>query len=266
MPEWYFQVMDQAIGPLSLEELKQKAAQGEIDEKTPLREGLDGYWVEASQIDGLINLNVGPLEVPELEEGLDPGMALEADSAGVLGKAEKQQRGRKALSLRPCADCGRMVSQQAVECPDCGRLFNDSSLVIQYQGEHPVPVMVLFTVLAVAFVVFSPMAVYAVALTWASWFGGDAGTNAGFALGVSGLYLLMVIVCGLLGRAVGAPRMAYYTGLLLGLFFGPLGVFAAFAVDKRPKCCHCTGRLNGFARRCPHCRARLVWHSGTAWY
>jgi DNA-directed RNA polymerase subunit RPC12/RpoP len=60
--------------------------------------------------------------------------------------------------------------------------------------------------------------------------------------------------------------MAYYTGLLLGLFFGPLGVFAAFAIDKRPQCPNCLSRLGGLARECPYCHARLIWAKEVRWY
>jgi len=79
-------------------------------------------------------------------------------------------------------------------------------------------------------------------------------------------YVLSMLVCAVLGGAVGAPRMAYFTGLLLGLFFGPLGVFAAFAIDKRPLCPSCFERLNGIAKECPACHSGLTWVLARRWY
>lgn len=60
-------------------------------------------------------------------------------------------------------------------------------------------------------------------------------------------------VCGLLGMVIGHPKQAAALGLLLGVLFGPLGLVAAFAIDGRPKCPHCGGRLNGHVRKCQHC-------------
>jgi len=87
-----------------------------------------------------------------------------------------------------------------------------------------------------------------------------------FGLGVVAFYVFSMLACTFLGGAVGRPRMAYVTGCFLGLFFGPLGVFAAFGIDKRPKCPQCSTRLNGLAKECPACHARLVWKTVPLWY
>ena len=268
MTEWYYQVAGEVVGPVSLEALKQKAADGEIARETLVREGADGPWAAASDVEELSDSPLGPMETAGPDEGVGSLSSLEPDLEDVPAGQKEQECGvrRSPLALRPCLDCGTMVSKQADACPHCGRLFHESSPVVQYHGEHPIPVLVFFTALAILFVLLSPLVVYsgAVRLTPES-----LATNGGagaFALLVAAIYGFSMIVCALLGRAVGAPRMASVTGLFLGLFFGPLGVFAACAIDKRPQCRHCSSRLDGLARECPHCHARLIWQVEAAWY
>lgn len=268
MTEWYYQVAGEVVGPVSLEALKQKAADGEITKETSVREGAEGRWIAASDVEGLLDSAAGPVETAVPVADIEPLASLEPGLEDVPEGVDVEEQGvrRSPLSLRPCLDCGTMVSQQADACPNCGRLFHESSPIVRYHGEHPIPVLVFFTALAVLFVLLSPLAVYSIAVRLAP----DAVvTNGGagvFALIVAAVYAFSMIACGLLGRAVGAPRMASVTGLFLGLFFGPLGVFAAFAIDKRPQCCHCSSRLDGLARECPYCHARLIWQVEAAWY
>jgi hypothetical protein len=159
-----------------------------------------------------------------------------------------------------------MVSRHARECPQCGRAFRVSTFEVPYAGEHPIPVWVFFSLLATAFVLLSPLLVHRLVLTVAPG-APDGGELAGqIAAVVAGCYVLSMLVCAAIGAAVGAPRMAYFTGLLLGLFFGPLGVFAAFAIDKRPHCPNCCARINGLARECPSCHFGLTWVLTRRWY
>ncbi len=67
------------------------------------------------------------------------------------------------------------------------------------------------------------------------------------------------LICCLLGGVVGSSKNATGTGCILGFLFGPLGVIATFALDQRPMCPQCKGRLNGSAKVCEHCRAELEW-------
>ncbi len=62
---------------------------------------------------------------------------------------------------------------------------------------------------------------------------------------------------GTLGAIVGYLRRAPAVGAMLGGLFGPLGVVAALAIDNRPYCTHCSGRLEDTAETCPHCHADL---------
>jgi hypothetical protein len=163
-----------------------------------------------------------------------------------------------------------MVSKQASTCPQCGRAFHESSFTARYGGEQPVLMFVFISLLAIAFLFLSPLVVYAIAVKLAPSViqVGEAEevASTGFGLVVVGFYVFAMLACTFLGGAVGRPRMAYVTGCLLGLFFGPLGVFAAFAIDKRPQCPQCSSRLNGLAQECPFCHARLVWKVVPTWY
>jgi hypothetical protein len=271
MAEWYFQVMGEVTGPVSWDELEQKARHGEIGLETEVREGADGPWIAASHVAGLFDLVAQPAGLAAAEHGGEtgPGAGVGGGDVDAEGGQDLGSR-RSPLNLRPCSDCGRMVSKQASACPECGRAFHESSFTARYGGEQPVVVFVFIILLAVGFLFLSPLAVYWAALKLSPNFiaGGDAQdiAHTGFALAVVGVYVFAMLSCTFLGGAAGRPRMAHVTGCLLGLFFGPLGVFTAFAVDKRPECPQCASRLNGLAKECPHCHARLIWKVVPTWY
>ena len=69
--------------------------------------------------------------------------------------------------------------------------------------------------------------------------------------------LAWTVPCGTLGAIVGYLRLAPAVGAMLGGLFGPLGVVAALAIDNRPYCTKCRGRLEDMAETCPHCQAAL---------
>lgn len=261
---WYYQRASEVIGPVAWEELQQKADEGEITPETPIRQGVDGTWRPAGEVEGLWLAPTGSIEGLADEE---PGSSIAAaETAEPAPAAEAAPRARSPLSLRPCSDCGTMVSQHATMCPNCGRSFHALSLSVPYRGEHPVPVWVFFTLLALAFMLVSPVAIHrGIAHVAAESLKDELAAHT-LGLAIAVVYAISMVCCAVLGGAVGAPRMAYYTGLLLGLFFGPLGVFAAFAIDKRPQCPNCCTRLGGLARECPACHAHLTWTMKVRWY
>lgn len=68
----------------------------------------------------------------------------------------------------------------------------------------------------------------------------------------------VLAACGVGGWIVGRSKEKAVEGALLGAMLGPLGVLAAAALDGRPQCPECRGRLPGAGGRvCPHCRADL---------
>ena len=265
MDQWYYQCGKDVLGPVSWQELQRKADEGEILPENSVRDGADGPWLAASQIDELFLVPTGSIadvvEDPSAGEGTAETLSR---SEGV--SSSDPDRSRRPLILRPCADCGTMVSRHAISCPNCGRSFRDLWLTLFYGGEHPVPVAVFFTLLAVAFILASPVVVYRAATKVAASTLKDEPAAATIALTVTVVFAITIFSCALLGGAVGTPRMAYYTGLLLGLFFGPLGVFVAFAINKRPQCPNCFSRLGGLVRECPCCRAHVTWTMRIHWY
>ncbi len=58
---------------------------------------------------------------------------------------------------------------------------------------------------------------------------------------------------------IGYSRQAGPAGVVLGLFLGPIGVVAAFALDGRPSCPHCAGKLHGRGQICQHCHRPIRW-------
>jgi RNA polymerase subunit RPABC4/transcription elongation factor Spt4 len=252
MTEWYYQVAGETVGPVSWEQLQQKAGDGEIEEGTLVREGAEAAWNAASDVAGLFASELPTLATAEGPDEEGPDVR------------------RSPLNLRPCSDCGAMVSKQASVCPQCGRAFHQSSFTARYGGEQPVVTFVLMCLLGVAFLFLSPLGVYWIALKLAPNVvqAGEAQDMAytAFGLVILVLYVFAMLSCTLLGGAVGKPRHAYLTGCFLGLFFGPLGVFTAFAIDKRPECPQCASRLNGMAKECPNCHARLIWKVAPTWY
>ena len=70
------------------------------------------------------------------------------------------------------------------------------------------------------------------------------------------IWLSSAIAAGIVGHA----RQAALPGAVLGLFFGPIGLLAAFALDGRASCPHCAGKLDGRGQICQHCNRPIRWH------
>lgn len=250
MSQWYVQFADKIFGPMSPDDLRRRIAAGQIPQESLVREGPTGPWTVVSRVPGL--------STPAWQ-----------DTAPSVAKAthDKEPTSRRSpLALRPCADCGELVSQQASACPRCGRSLLLTTIDVPYRGEHPIAVLAFFAVLAFAFVLVTPVMVYFGADSLSAGAGLSEATQGRIAFFTAAAYTVSMVVCSVLGRAVGAARMAFYTGMLLGLFFGPLGVLVAFAVDKRTQCPNCYSRLGGLARQCPYCRANLRWEQRRRWY
>jgi len=64
---WYYQVMCQVFGPVTLAELTSLARAGRVSSRTLVREGLDGEWVPAHKIHGVLGA-AGPLAVDQFNE------------------------------------------------------------------------------------------------------------------------------------------------------------------------------------------------------
>jgi hypothetical protein len=92
-------------------------------------------------------------------------------------------------------------------------------------------------------------------------------SRKGFAMDATGIVFFCAvgwIICGFLGGLVGNAKNAAGSGAVLGFLFGPLGVLVAFAVDGRPECPYCKGRIEPRATTCQHCRKSLSWSNDGA--
>jgi hypothetical protein len=250
MNQWYVQFADKIYGPMTLDDLRRRVAAGQIPPESLARDGPTGQWTAVSRLPAL--------QTPMWPDPMQPmpKTSREQDTAARRGP----------LPLRPCADCGEYVSQQATACPRCGRSMTLTTIEVPYRGEHPIAVLIFFAMLAVVFVLTTPVLVYFGADYLSASAGVSEAAQGRIAFLAAAAYTISMVVCSVLGRAVGAARMAFYTGMLLGLFFGPMGVLVAFAVDKRTQCPNCFSRLDGLARQCPFCRVMLRWEQRPRWY
>lgn len=73
------------------------------------------------------------------------------------------------------------------------------------------------------------------------------------------LLIFTWIACPVAGGIIASRKKATLGGALLGLFLGPIGVIAAFALDGRPSCPTCQSKLDGRGEICPLCKTDLEW-------
>src|SRR5262245_17837482 len=52
--EWYYRLSGMAVGPVTAEELQQRALDGKMSEDSPVRKGVDGPWVRAEKLRWLV--------------------------------------------------------------------------------------------------------------------------------------------------------------------------------------------------------------------
>jgi general secretion pathway protein G len=62
MAEWHYRVTGRTFGPFSDQQLKERAASGEVTEDTEVRKGADGEWMPAWRVKGLFGEGETPAE------------------------------------------------------------------------------------------------------------------------------------------------------------------------------------------------------------
>jgi hypothetical protein len=63
--EWYYQLMGTVVGPLSADELRQHARDGQIGQDTLVRKGAEGSWVLADKVRGLLGSDALKRPIPK---------------------------------------------------------------------------------------------------------------------------------------------------------------------------------------------------------
>jgi predicted RNA-binding Zn-ribbon protein involved in translation (DUF1610 family) len=66
--KWYYQMMGEIVGPLSSNELRQHAVDGQIERDTPIRRGSDGKWILADKVRGLLDVRQDDENTPKTKQ------------------------------------------------------------------------------------------------------------------------------------------------------------------------------------------------------
>ena len=70
--QWFYQVMDGEVGPISSVRLRDLAERGAISADTQVRKALSGGWVPASTVKGLLATTANNTVLPLLPEAQPP--------------------------------------------------------------------------------------------------------------------------------------------------------------------------------------------------
>ncbi len=113
---WFFKEHGEDVGPFSAASLRKLARQGRILPMTWVRKGVDGKWIPAAKVKGLIEDTANepiPCQLPEAEL---------IESVPMAAPMADHER---TIKLQPCPDCGHGVSLRATSCPSCGAPVGD---------------------------------------------------------------------------------------------------------------------------------------------
>lgn len=130
--EWFYQVMGDVIGPLSPAELREHAENSLITPDSFVRKGAHGEWVTADRVKGLFGRSPSPPRETRVTSRTDNSVAPTKVETGesdwsflTRDKPTTLEQVVQEKNLRPCQDCGHMVSKRAASCPNCGCPLSD---------------------------------------------------------------------------------------------------------------------------------------------
>jgi len=89
--EWYLRVADKEVGPLAPRQLKAMADRGQISPYDPVRLGIDGHWVPASSVRGLLPAG-GPSAKQPARGGLPVAEQLQKPPAASGGQPDAEPK------------------------------------------------------------------------------------------------------------------------------------------------------------------------------
>jgi len=231
--QFYYRADGQVFGPMSGDELRQWALEGRVVPDTEVRLGEEGNWVPASRVKGLFEEGGGEYKrCPYCAEQI-LAAAIKCKHCGEFLTEERPTR------VEPKAEKTETIP--SVEVPKVEEAQTGTIVASGTAEDVLLGVSLLVGVCwVIVFIIF-----LANAEEGGHWFV---------------TLLVTSVASGILGAIIGSFKNAGPIGGLLGLGFGPLGVIGALAIDGRPQCSKCRGRLDGKPEVCPHCHVRLVVH------
>jgi len=115
--DWYYQIMGEVIGPLTANELRIHAQHHHcIYPDTLVRKGVEGQWVSADRVKGLLDTEQPPSPLPHSLPSARTTPALQPSKL-----PEEEPRREKA-----CPFCGEAILVIAKKCKHCGEFLDDS--------------------------------------------------------------------------------------------------------------------------------------------
>lgn len=93
--KYYYMLMDEEVGPLTAQELRQHASEGKLSANSFVRKGKEGYWVTADMVKGL--LSSSPKSPP-------PAAPAEVDASAPAGPVARPPRRAGWGTLDPFPD------------------------------------------------------------------------------------------------------------------------------------------------------------------
>jgi hypothetical protein len=255
MAQWFYQVMGEAVGPVSSAKLQNLAQHGTISADTLVRSGTNGDWILAERISVLFPVSTE--------------------------------------RFKNCPFCGEQILAVAIKCKHCGSDLAEKKATVPGRPNKtaaPRPAsgavarnsrakwlrsitLTIIAWLAVAVPIFVIVAIPEID-DWRAGRISGSGTELAVGLLVRCLALAAVLAATIylyflptiMAKRSNHPHHYRSSILNVGLgwtFIGWLGALAwALMIREGGNCWRYNARLNGFPSVCQFCQAQLTWDQG----